>query len=116
VTPQSALKDKNLAVLCSVHPQSDIRQKHSTSRITATAGRDGPRKSSDEGETEITNAVVNNIDEIRELTSDELDEAGGGLSNGAWIAIGRYLRCRRSCRIRGSRSDCVSVIYRRSSV
>jgi hypothetical protein len=36
----------------------------------------------------MTSAIVNNIDEIRELTIDELDEAGGGLSNGAWFAIG----------------------------
>jgi hypothetical protein len=27
----------------------------------------------------MTSAVVNNIDEIRELTIDELDRAGGGI-------------------------------------
>jgi hypothetical protein len=36
----------------------------------------------------MTSAVVTNIGEIRELTIDELDEAGGGLSKGAWTAIG----------------------------
>jgi hypothetical protein len=28
----------------------------------------------------MTSAVVSNIDEIRELTIDELDQAGGGLA------------------------------------
>jgi len=39
-----------------------------------------PVEHSDEGVTEMTSAVVSNIDEIRELTIDELDQAGGGLA------------------------------------
>ena len=36
----------------------------------------------------MTSAVVGNIDEIRELTIDELDEAGGGLSRVVlWLAV-----------------------------
>ena len=36
----------------------------------------------------MTSAVVSNIDEIRELTIDELDEAGGGLTTGQYVVIG----------------------------
>jgi hypothetical protein len=35
----------------------------------------------------MTSAIVNNIDEIRELSIDELDEAGGGLSTAGKIGI-----------------------------
>ena len=57
---------------------SDIAQKHSASRFTLTTGRGGRWKLSEEGVPDMTSAVVSNTDEIRELTLDELDEAGGG--------------------------------------
>jgi hypothetical protein len=56
------------------HPDSDIAQKHPTSRFTFTTGHSGQWELSDEGET----AAASNTDEIRELTLDELDGAGGG--------------------------------------
>jgi hypothetical protein len=41
----------------------------------------------------MTNAVVSNADEIRELTIDELDQAGGGIfpaivACGVWFCVG----------------------------
>jgi hypothetical protein len=61
------------------HPGGDIAQKHPASKFTITAGRGGPRKPSDEGETDMTSAAVSDGDEICELTIDELDQAGGGM-------------------------------------
>jgi hypothetical protein len=70
------------------HQDSDIAQKHPASTFTFTMGRGGQWNLSDEGVTDMTSAIVNNMDEIQELTIDELDEAAGGSSKGAWIAIG----------------------------
>jgi len=35
----------------------------------------------------MTSAVVSDVDEIRELTIDEIDQAGGGLSTAAKIGL-----------------------------
>jgi hypothetical protein len=56
------------------------RAETSREQISPTTSRGGQWELSNEGETDMTSAVVGNIDEIRELTIDELDEAGGGLS------------------------------------
>jgi hypothetical protein len=60
---------------------SDIVQKHRALRFTLTTGRGGRWETSDEGETEMTmtDVVVTNPSEMRELTIAELGQAGGGL-------------------------------------
>jgi hypothetical protein len=58
---------------------------------------------SDEGETDMTSAVVSNIDKIREL-----NEAGGGLSNNAWIAIG--VVCALGCAFTGGAAAALIVL------
>ena len=36
----------------------------------------------------MTSAVISDIHEIRELSIDELGEAGGGLSATGWVVVG----------------------------
>jgi len=59
------------------HPASDIAQQHPDSRSSFTTGRSGPRKPCDEG-VAISEIVTSDANAIRELTIDELEEAGGG--------------------------------------
>jgi hypothetical protein len=73
------------------HSDSDIAQKHPASRFTRTTGRGGQWNLSDEGETNMTSVVVSDAHEIRELTVEELDEAGGGLTRQEWITVGAFV-------------------------
>jgi hypothetical protein len=67
---------------------SDIAQKHPASRFILTTGRGGQWEPTDEGETEMTEVAVTNPSEMRELTIDELDAAGGGMLGLLLFAIG----------------------------
>lgn len=57
----------------------DIAQKHPATKFTCATGRGGQWELSHQGETDMTSAVVTNVDEIPELTVDQLDEAAGGI-------------------------------------
>jgi hypothetical protein len=72
------LKRRRSKQLLLARPDSDIAQKHPAYIFIVTTGRGGQWELSEEGETDMNSAVVSNTDEIRELTLDELDEAGGG--------------------------------------
>ena len=56
----------------------------------------------------MTSAVGSNFDEIRELTIAELEEAGGGLSNTAWYAIG--VVCALGCAFTGGAAAALIVL------
>jgi hypothetical protein len=60
----------------------DIVQKYRASRFALTTGRGGQWEPSDKGETDMsdmTDVILSNPSEMRELTIDELDTAGGGV-------------------------------------